>query len=432
MNANLSAHDAVIARRERFLSPAVDTLQIYHGEPLVATHGAGQYLYDDGGRRYLDCTAQNVCISLGFGHPLTVRAVSEQVARMAHCTTLFHNELPGRYAEALVGKMPPGDWVVHLVNSGSEAIDLAYTMARACTGHFELLSLRNAYHGAHFTATATTAFSLLRPATPPAPGFVQVIHPDQYKGVFGPGLEPYVAEVERTIQSATCGRIAGMIIEPVQGFGGVVPMPPGYMARAFEIVRQAGGVAIVDEVQTGWGRLGSHYWGFEAHGVTPDIVVLGKGMGNGMPIAGVIARRDIAEAFARVKFFNTYGSNPVAVAAALTVIEGLDAENRQAHAQRCGERFLAGMRQLQERYALIGDVRGSGLFCGVELVRDRVTKAPATDEVQSVHRRLRDLGVVMVAGSGTRNVFRFNPPFCVTFEDVDHVIDSFDRALAAG
>lgn len=422
---------AVIERRERYLSPSVDSIQIYHGDPFVVTRGEGQYLFDYAGRRYIDCTAQNVCISLGFGHPLTVKAVAEQVRTMAHCTTLFHNDLPGQYAEELVAKMPPGDWVVHLVNSGSEAIDLAYTMARVYTGHYELLSLRNAYHGAHFTAVATTAFNLLRPPFPPAGGFVQVIHPDQYRGALGPGVDPYVAEIERTIYSATCGRIAGMIIEPIQGFGGVVPMPDGYMRRAFDVVRQAGGVAIVDEVQTGWGRLGSHYWGFEAHGVTPDIVVLGKGMGNGLPIAGVVARRDIAEAFARIRFFNTYGSNPVAVAAARTVIKGLDEEGRQAHAQRCGERALAAFHRLQLKHSLIGDVRGTGLFIGVDLVKDRTTREPATQESQRANRLLRDSGVVMVAGSGGRNVFRFNPSLCVTFEDIDHVVESFDRALSA-
>lgn len=421
----------VIARRQRFLSPAVNSLSIFHGDPFVVERGEGCALFDAAGRRYVDCTAQNVCISLGFGHPLTVAAVREQVARMAHCTTLFHHELPGRYAEELVAKMPAGDWVVHLVNSGSEAIDLAYAMARAHTGRFELLTLRNAYHGAHFGAVASTAFSVMKPATPQAPGFVQVIHPDAYKGVFGPDVEPYLAELERTIYSATTGRVAGMIIEPIQGFGGVVPMPEGYMRRAFEIVRAAGGLAIVDEVQTGWGRLGSHYWGFEAHGVSPDLVVLGKGMGNGLPIAGVVARREVAESFARHYFFNTYGSNPVAVAAARSVIAGLDAEQRQAHALAMGERALAGFRRLQRKHDLIGDVRGAGLFLGVELVKDRGSKAPAGEEARRVNLLLRDQGVVMVAGSGGRNVLRFNPSLCIGAADVDLVLEGLDRALAA-
>lgn len=430
MTTEKESSDAVIERRARYLSPSVDTLQIYHGEPFVVSHGEGQYLYDDAGKRYLDCTAQNVCISLGFGHALTVAMVSEQVRRMAHCTTLFHHDLPGRYAEELLATMPAGDWVLHLVNSGSEAIDLAYAMARCYTGHYELLSLRNAYHGVHFSATATTAFDLMRPAVPGAGGFVQVIHPDQFRGAFGPGVAPYVAEISRTIESATCGRVAGIIIEPIQGFGGVVPMPQGYMQAAYEVVRAAGGLAIVDEVQTGFGRLGSHYWGFQAHDVTPDIVVLGKGMGNGLPIAGVIARRDVAESFAQVKFFNTFGSNPVAVAAARSVVLGLRQEQRQAHALRCGEHFRARLAALQDRHEAIGDVRGTGLFFGVDIVKDREGREPDRERAQRVQRRLRDVGFIMVAGSRGRNVLRFNPPFCITLEDVDRLADALDRALA--
>lgn len=416
--------------RQQYLSPSADTLRIYHDEPFVALRGEGAHLIDNQGRRFLDGTAQNLCISLGYGHPLTLEMVHRQVDAMMHCTSLFHHEMPTLYAQELVARMPPGDWVVHLVNSGAEAIDLAYAMARAATGNFEILSLRNGYHGAHFTALATTAFSLLRPPMPTAAGFVQVVNPDAYKGVFGPDITQYVAEVGRTIGSATCGRIAGMIIEPVQGFGGVVPMPEGYMTAALDIVRAAGGLAIIDEVQTGFGRMGSHYWGFEAHGVTPDIVVLGKGMGNGMPIAGVIARRDIATAFAETKFFNTYGSNPVAAASARSVLAAIEQENLQAHAAHMGDRALTGLRQLQTKHPLMGDVRGSGLLLGIELVNDRTTREPASAQAQAIQKRLRELGVIMVAGSINRNVLRFNPPYAIEAADIDHMLVSLDQALS--
>jgi len=208
-------------------------------------------------------------------------------------------------------------------------------------------------------------------------------------------------------------------------------MPPGYMREAFKITREAGGLCISDEVQTGFGRLGSHYWGFEAHDAMPDIVVLGKGMGNGFPIAAVVCRRDIEESFAKVRFFNTYAGNPVASAAARSVLKVIDDEGLQAHALSCGERLLTGLRKLQGRHALIGDVRGAGLMLGIEMVRDRSTREPAVDEGERVMARMRDAGFIMVKGSPTRNTFRINPPMCITLDDIDALLDAFDRALAA-
>jgi alanine-glyoxylate transaminase/(R)-3-amino-2-methylpropionate-pyruvate transaminase len=421
---------AAIERRHRHLSPSIDGLVLFHDDPYVLTRGERQYVWDANGTRYLDGTAQNMCVSLGFGHPLTVQLVSEQVRTMAHCTTLFHHDLAGRYAEELIATMPAGDWVVHLVSSGSEAIDLAYSMARMHTGAFEILYLRNAYHGLHFSSSATTAFSIVRPPAV-APGFVQVPHPDQYKGSFGPeaGVEPYLAELERVLWSNTSGRVAGMIIEPIQGFGGVVPMPAGYMQAAFDRIRGAGGVTIVDEVQTGFGRLGSHFWGFQSHGVTPDIVVIGKGMGNGLPIAGVIARREVAESFARLLFFNTYSGNPVSVAGALSVVRSIPAEGLQARAAELGAHALERLRCLRSKHPAIGDVRGEGLLLGVEFSRDRVDREPDAPTAEHVQHALRAAGVIVVRGSGTRNVLRFNPPLCASREDVDLFVDTIDRAL---
>jgi len=419
-------------RRARCMSASLGTTMIYPHQPLTLVRGQGQYVFDETGKRYLDCTAQNLCISLGFAHPVTMAMAGEQMQLMQHCTSLFFNEQPILYAEELLARMPKGsDWVVQLVNSGSEAIDLAYMMARAHTGYFELVSLRNAYHGLQFGASGSTAFSFNRWSSAAMQGFVHAMHPDQYKGAFGAVLEPYLSELRRSIFSSTCGRIAGMIIEPIQGSGGVVPMPPGYMREAFKITREAGGLCISDEVQTGFGRLGSHYWGFEAHDAMPDIVVLGKGMGNGFPIAAVVCRRDIAESFAKVRFFNTYAGNPVASAAARSVLKVIDDEGLQAHALSCGERLLTGLRKLQGRHALIGDVRGAGLMLGIEMVRDRSTREPAVDEGERVMARMRDAGFIMVKGSPTRNTFRINPPMCITPDDIDALLDAFDRALAA-
>lgn len=421
-------------RRARSSSPSLATFPLYGDDPLTLVRGLGAHVWDEAGRRYLDCTAQNLCISLGYAHPVTLAMAGAQMQRMPHCTTLFYNEQPIAYAEELVARMPAGsgDWVVHLVNSGAEAIDLAYMMARAHTGHFEMVSLRNAYHGLHFGAAGSTAFSPCRSASASLQGFVHTINPDDYKGVFGPGAAPYLDELRRTIFSSTSGHIGGLIVEPIQGFGGVVPMPPGYLEQAFAIAREAGGVAICDEVQTGFGRMGSHYWGFEAHHAVPDIVVLGKGMGNGFPVAGVIVRRAIAESFARMRFFNTYGSNPVAAAAARSVLKVIDDEGLMANAAARGAQLLAGLARLKERHALIGDVRGSGLILGIELVADRATRAPAGAEGDRVHRRLREAGIIMVKGSATRNTLRINPPMCIGADDCDMLLHALDAALAAG
>ena len=425
-------HADLVRKRQQFLSPSLATFPIYADDPLVLVRGQGAHVYDDAGKRYLDCTGQNMCISLGFAHPVTLAMVSAQMQQLQHCTSLFYNEQPIAYAEELVDRMPQGDWVVHLVNSGAEAIDLAYMMARAHTGHYDMVSLRNAYHGLHFGASGSTAFSPCRLPGASMQGFVQTLHPDQYKGSFGPGAgaAPYLMELERTIFSATTGRIAGMIIEPIQGFGGVVPMPPSYMREAFRITRAAGGVCISDEVQTGFGRMGSHYWGFQAHDAEPDIVVLGKGMGNGFPISAVVCRREIAQSFTQVRFFNTYGSNPVAVAAARSVLKVIDDEGLQANARDRGEQLLSGLARLQQRHALIGDVRGTGLIVGIEVVRNRATREPALEEGDRVQRRLRQAGYIIVKGSATRNVFRINPALCVTAEDTEGLLDAFDRALA--
>jgi alanine-glyoxylate transaminase/(R)-3-amino-2-methylpropionate-pyruvate transaminase len=424
---------SLIDSRRRHLSPSLGTTSIYPDNPLLLVRGEGAYVFDENGKRYVDCTAQNLCISVGFSHPVTMAMAGEQMQRMTHTTTLFYSEQPIRYAEELVARMPPGrDWVVQLVNSGAEAIDLAYMMARAHTGRFEMVALRNAYHGLQFGAAGSTSFNGNRFTAASVQGFVHAIHPDQYKGVFGPGVQPYLDELKRTIAASTSGHIAGMIIEPIQGSGGVVPMPPGYMKGAFEIVRAAGGVCISDEVQTAFGRLGSHYWGFEAHGVMPDMIVLGKGIGNGFPIAAVVCTREIAESFARLKFFNTYAGNPMAAAAARSVLKVVDDEGLQAHSQRCGERLIAGLNRLKARHALIGDIRGQGLMLGIEVVRDRTTREPAMEEGARVQMRMREAGFIMVKGSPTRNTFRINPPMCLSFDDIDGLLDAFDRALAAG
>ena len=417
-------------RRQHFLSPALGSFTAYD-KPKAWRSGSGQYLFDLEGRRYLDCMAQNVCISVGYRHPGVDAAVRAQLDEIQHVTTVYDHPQPGHFAEELVARLPPGhDWVVHFVNSGAEAIDLAVLVARLHSRNFEVLTLRDAYHGMQFTAMAATGIGHARQPLPPAPGFVNVIAPHSYRGSFGPDAPPYLAELSRVVGSGTSGALAAMIVEPIQGYGGIVEMPEGYLAGAAAQVRDAGGLLIVDEVQTGFGRTGTHFWGFEAHGVVPDVIVLSKGIGNGFPIAAMVTRREIAGSMTDRMFFNTYGSNPVSCAAGRAVLRAIDDEQLQANALRVGAAFSSAFTKLLDRHALIGDVRGRGLLRGVELVLDRATRAPAGHEAVRVQQLLLEAGVVVGLCGADHNVLKVNPPLCVTEDDAEMLAAAVGDALA--
>ena len=424
------SYEETAGGRERYLSQSLATFTAYR-RPLVLTHGEGQYVWDSDSNRYLDCLAQNLCISVGYAHKAVNDAVAAQMAKIQHVTTMYYHEMPVAFAERLIGKFPEGDWVVHFVNSGAEAIDIATLVARLYTGNHDILTLRSAYHGMHFGTMSATGLALCHQPLPASPGFVQVANPDQYRGIFGEGVEPYVAEIVNTIDTATPGQIAGMMIEPIQGYGGVIPMPAGYMKRAAETVREAGGVVIVDEVQTGFGRTGAGFWGLEAHDVTPDIIVMSKGIGNGFPLAAIVMRRDIAAAMAERKFFNTYGSNPMACAAGLAVLDAIEAEGLQQNAADTGAKFEAGMRRVAEKHAAVGDVRGSGLMLGIEFVSDKASRTPDENAAEAVQEGLRERGVIVGRSGRYKNVLRINPPLCVDEEDAVFFEKALDSTLGS-
>jgi alanine-glyoxylate transaminase/(R)-3-amino-2-methylpropionate-pyruvate transaminase len=239
-----------------------------------------------------------------------------------------------------------------------------------------------------------------------------------------------VDELRSLIRAATPGQIAAFIAEPIQGVGGVTLGAPAYLRDAFTVAREHGGLCISDEVQTGFGRTGDHYWGFERSGVVPDIVTTAKGIGNGAPLAAVTTRREIAETLTQRLHFNTFGGNPVSVAAGLAVLDIIDRERLQANAQTVGGRLRAGLDDLMGRHRLIGDVRGHGLMLGVELVRDRAAREPAVEETLQVLERLRECGVLMGKGGLDGNVLRIKPPLCITAEDADFALEALDYALA--
>ncbi|MBV9879613.1 MAG: aspartate aminotransferase family protein, partial [Gemmatirosa sp.] len=379
------SRDEVLAMRRQFVNPALFTL---YREPLLIVEGHMQWLFDETGRRYLDLFGGIVTVSVGHCHPTVTARVQEQTATLQHATTIYlHPNLP-LLAKKLASKMPAGLDVTYIVNTGSEANDLAITMARLFTGHTDVVALRNAYHGGSPSAVGLTSHHTWKYPTGGDGRVHHAINPDPYRNPFD-GTPEEIAhrcaeDIRGIIRYSTPGRIAAFIAEPIQGVGGATMGAPNYLREAYAIARAHGGLCIADEVQTGFGRTGEHYWGFEHYGVVPDFVTMAKGLGNGAPIAAVTTRADIAQALTQRIHFNTFGGNPVSTAAALAVLDVIDEEGIQERARTLGARFKAGLERLQRGHALVGDVRGMGLMLGVELVRDRATKEPAKQETLDV------------------------------------------------
>lgn len=424
--------EGIVNRRDRFYAASQRRFVPYE-TPQIFRRGRMQHLWDENDRRYTDLLGMNLCISVGHAHPVVVAAVEAQAEQLTHCTTMFYHPTPAHLAEELAATLPPGnEWVVHFTSSGAEAIDLALLMARAYTGAIDMLSLRTSYHGATFGAQALTGIAGFRHQVPQLGGVAFLPEPNAYRGVFGPGIQPYLDEIDRAIETSTSGRLAGMILETVQGYGGIVEMPTAYIAGAAERVRAAGGLMIIDEVQSGFGRTGDCFWAFEASGITPDIVVMAKGIGNGIPLGAVVTHRQIAECMAGKFLFHTYGANPVACAAGRAVLQVIRENDLQANARTVGAALKAGLEDLQTRHPIIGDVRGRGLMMAVELVRDPVAKTPATEETAAVFEETRRQGVVVSKSGPHRSVLRMVPPLCLTMADVPVVLEALDRSFTLG
>lgn len=420
--------DATAQRRNTFYAASQKKFVPFK-EPMVFRKGSMQYLWDVDGKKYIDLLGMNVCISVGHSHPTVVKAAMEQAQELTHCTTMFYHPVPAHFAEELAATMPAGEeWVVHFTNSGSEAIDLAMVMARTFTGNMDLLALRTAYHGPTSAAQSVTGIAAFR--HPGMPGNVAfVAEPNQYRGVHGATVDPYLDEIEQAIATSTTGRVAGILVESVQGYGGIIEMPKGYMSGAAERVRAAGGLYIADEVQSGFGRTGDHMWGFEQDGVVPDIVVMAKGIGNGFPLGAVVARKAIGDVMADKFMFHTYGANPTSCAAGRAVLQVIREERTQENARKVGAVLLERLKDLQQRHKAIGDVRGRGLMLAIEMVKDRKTKEPDAGITAAVFEKCRDQGLILSKSGPHRSVLRMVPPMCLSLDDVDQVADGLDRAF---
>jgi alanine-glyoxylate transaminase / (R)-3-amino-2-methylpropionate-pyruvate transaminase len=422
--------DEVLALRKEFLNPGIF---LYYKKPLMLVAGRMQYVWDDTGKRYLDGLGGIVTISVGHCHPHVVEAVRRQSEILQHSTTIYLHPNVAEYARSLASKMPGDLKVCYFVNSGSEANDLALLMARVYTGNFDIIALRNAYHGGNAAGLSVTAHSTWKFNVPHSFGVHHALAPDPYRGPYGrddaEAGRKFAADVKQLIDFATPGRVAGFIAESIQGVGGCVVFPDGYLESVYGHVRAAGGVCIADEVQAGFGRTGSHYWGFETQGVIPDIVTMAKGIGNGFPLAAVVTTREIGSVLAQRIHFNTFGGNPVATVVGKAVLEVIEREKLQENALRLGGYLLAGLEKLKQKHALIGDVRGKGLLLGIELVKDRATKEPAKVECAQILEDARERGLLLGKGGLWGQTIRFAPPMCITQADADFLLDVLDRSL---
>src|SRR5205809_822942 len=424
--------DEVLALRKQFLNPGIF---LYYKKPIMFVEGKMQYLWDEHGRRYLDALGGIVTVSVGHCHPDVVDVVRKQNEMLQHSTTIYLHPNIAEYAQKLASKMPGDLKVCYFVNSGSEANDLALLMARLFTGNYDMIALRNAYHGGNASGMGVTAHSTWKFNVPHSFGVHHTLAPYPYRGVFGyddpEAGRKYADDVKNLIDFATPGKVAGFIAESIQGVGGFVEFPQSYLKHTYEHIRTAGGVCIADEVQTGFGRTGTHFWGFETQGVIPDIVTMAKGIGNGCPLAAVVTTHKIASVLAQRIHFNTFGGNPVVCAMGKAVLEVIEREKLQENSHKLGSHVLAGLEKLKGKYELIGDVRGKGLMLGIELVKDRNTKEAAKAECGQVLELAREMGLLLGKGGLHGSVIRFAPPMTITQADADFMLEVFDAAFAA-
>jgi 4-aminobutyrate aminotransferase-like enzyme len=423
-----SAEQITAARRQR-IGP---NLSLSYTKPLKLVRGWMQYLYDGEGRRYLD--AVNNVPHVGHSHPRVVRAAHEQMAVLNTNTRYLHENIV-RYAERLCATLPEPLRVCFFVNSGSEANELALRLARARTARKEIIVLDGAYHGNTTSLVEISPYKFDGPGGAGAPPHVfKAPLPDVYRGRYrkndpqaGGKYAQHVAETIAQVRKSG-GQIGAFISESLPSSAGHIIPPEGYLKKVYEHVRAAGGVCIADEVQVGFGRTGTHFWAFEAQGAVPDIVTLGKPIGNGHPLGAVVTTRELAESFANgMEFFSTFGGNPVSCAIGIAVLDVLAEEKLQSNALRVGARLMDDLRTLKEKRPLIGDVRGMGLFIGVELVRDRSTLEPAADEAAYIANRMKDCGILIGTEGPLHNVLKIRPPMVFSEANADILLETLDR-----
>src|SRR5437868_3394274 len=424
----------VLALRRQYITPGLIT---YYQDPLLVVEGKMQYLWDETGKQYLDAFAGIVTVSVGHCHLHVVEKVREQVGRLQHVTTIYLHPTIGQFGKKLAEHMPEGSGLTisYFTNSGSEANEIAILSSREFTGNSEVISLRNCYHGGTQATMALTAHSTWKFKTNPTISVKNALAPYCYRCPYGleyPSCGLKCAhDVENVIKYETSGQVAAFIAEPIQGVGGAVTPPPEYFKIVYDIVRKAGGLCIADEVQTGFGRTGEHFWGFENYGVTPDLVTMAKGIGNGAPLGACVTRPEIGAVMKNRIHFNTFGGNPISMTQGLATLEVIDQENIQQNAKEVGTHLKNRLLEVQERQPMIGEVRGMGLMLGVELVRDRQTKQPATQETFEIVELCKERGLLVGKGGLYGNVLRIKPPMCLTKDDANFLAECVNEVLGS-
>ncbi|XP_031849429.1 alanine--glyoxylate aminotransferase 2, mitochondrial [Nomia melanderi] len=432
------------------------SLKPFYKEPLIIHEGKKQWLWDHLGKRYLDMFGGVATISVGHAHPKIVAAITEQTAKLNHVSSVYMHPRLYEYAKKLAKKFPGKLKVVYLTNSGSEANELAFLMARVYTRNNNIISLKNGYHGATYGTVASTAISTWRyPIIVQPSGYLHVGYPDVYKGQWGGSKcrdsivqasrhcdcsqekcvasDKYFCDFAETFcfSLPRTESVAAFIAESIQGVGGVVQYPKSFLQKVYDHVRSKGGLCIADEVQTGFGRTGEYFWGFEGHGVVPDIVTLAKGIGNGFPLGAVVTSAEIANSLNTALHFNTFGGNPVACAVGTTVLDIIEEERLQENADIIGTYLINRLNTLLLEFPnIVGDVRGKGLIIGVELISNPETKLPLKNEhILDIFENIKNMGVLLGKGGLHGNVLRIKPPLCVTKEDADFTFAVIKKAL---
>lgn len=426
----MTKEEIILAQKE-FLFPAVFH---FFKEPLVIARARDQYVWDADGKQYLDFLGGIVTVSVGHCNPQVNEKVWRQMDTLQHVSTLFANEPQAALAKKVAELTPDGQLTKSFfTNSGTEANETAILTARCYTGSTEIVALRHSYHGRSAAAMTLSGLGAWR-LGPAQAGVVHGQNAYCYRCPFGltyPDCEVRCAQdMEELIRTSTSGRIAGFIAEPIQGVGGYITPPKEYFRIVEKIVRNHGGLFISDEVQTGWGRTGDKWFGIEHWGVTPDIMTCAKGLGNGSPIGLTVAKPAVADSVQGLTI-STFGGNPVAATAAKAVIDYIEEQNLPANCAETGAYLRGRLVELQDRHAIIGDVRGMGLLQAIELVEDRRTKAPATAATALAMEAARDQGLLLGKGGMHGNVLRCSPPMNIGRTDVDNFCGMLDKALTA-
>ncbi|XP_034298147.1 ethanolamine-phosphate phospho-lyase [Pantherophis guttatus] len=421
--------------RKKHIGPSCKVF--FAKDPIKIVRAHGQYMFDENGEKYLDCI--NNVAHVGHSHPDVVKAAVKQMELLNTNSRFLHDSLV-QYAKRLTATLPEKLSVCYFVNSGSEANDLALRLARQYSGHYDVITLDHAYHGHLTSLIDISPYKFNQLGKEAKKEFIHVApSPDIYRGKYREDHEDsagaYADEVRNIIEKAQKNgrKIAAFIAESMQSCGGQIIPPAGYFQEVAQFVHKAGGVFIADEVQVGFGRVGKNFWAFQLQGedFVPDIVTMGKPIGNGHPMSCVVTTREIAETFGAsgLEYFNTFGGNPVSCAIGLAVLDIIEQEDLQGNATHVGNYLFGLLKEQQKKHSLVGDVRGAGLFIGVDLVKDQIRRTPATAEAQHIIYKLKERKILLSADGPYRNVLKFKPPMCFSMEDAKFVVDQIDELL---